>query len=1026
MCRSKSAKQHEVQVNSTNTKTCVDDESNVYLGEINVNYEKPWYVNLYVCESSVKFKVDSGADVDVINESTYNRLRNKPNLIRSDKIFESVGTSVHVIGSFTECVSYNNHDYKMQIYVTRSGAGNLLGRSTSHAMGLITPKSDVLHELEIDNNVFGHVGLMNTSPVTIKLRDNATPYDVGTPRTVSIPEKPKVAKELDVMEKSGIIVRVTEPTEWCAPMSVVPKKDGSIRLCVDLRKLNKAVKRESYALPTFDDIVPNLAGSKYYSTLDASRGYWQIPLSEESSKLTTFITDQGRYRFLRLPYGICNASEIFQRKMSELLEGVEGCACYQDDIIVFGESEAQHDERLKRVLKIIEESGLKLNRDKCVFKQTSIKFLGHVISERGCQPDPDKVKAIVDLPTPTADNLRSVVGMINYLGRYVPDLQTIMKPINDLLRQDVRFEWGQKQEDALNTVKTKLINAPSLAFYDPKRETIVSADSSSYGIGGVLMQVHDDKLLPVAFCSRTLNDTEKGYAQIEKECLALTWTCEKFTRYLVGLEFKLETDHKPLVPLLTVRDLHKAPRRIQRLLTRLMPFTFTAEYIPGKYMTIADALSRAPVEGHDHPSIMELSDDCEAIVQALVFPASSEKLDRIRKASKDDVFVSTIMHYTLNGWPKHVKDLPEEYRDLPHANFNISNGILLNNDRIVIPHALQSDILSRIHDGHWGVTKCRERARGCVWWPKMSQQIAEYVNNCEHCQTNRPAQRKEPLIPTPPPSGPWRRIAADLLYFEGRSYLVIVDCYSKYIELCYLPDKTSKTVIGRFSAVLARWGVPDVVMSDNGPEFASKEFKDFSQKYGFKHITSSPRYPQSNGMAESAVKIAKAALRQKDPCLALLTYRATPCASTKLSPAQIMMGREIRTTLPVHERKLTAAEPDHDVQSQLQRHNYQMAQAFNRHNGTRQLPPLNVGDQVRVKTDDDKQWDTKGVVQDDVGNRSYVIKTDEGAEIRRNRRHIALAPRIDKENNITEEESENQPRRSMRKIKVPERLIEQI
>ncbi len=1034
MCRSSNDKtqQHEIQATRSNTNNdpnfTHDTSAQMFVGEMKVQYAEPWYVTLNVCGSRVQFKIDSGADVNVISEHTYNQLGEKPELTPSNKRFESVGTNVEVIGLFTSVICHGDTDYVTQIYVARTDAKvNLLSRSTSYAMGLIAVRSEQLQELQISDTVFGQIGLMKTSPVDISLRDNAEPYNVGTPRTVPIPLKPKVADELDMMERSGVIKRVTEPTDWCSPMSVVPKKNGSVRLCVDLRKLNKAVKRESYTLPTFDDILPNLAGSKYYSILDASRGYWQIPLSENSSKLTTFITDQGRYQFVRLPYGICNASEIFQRKMTELLEGIEGVECYQDDIIVYAENEIQHDARLTEVLKVIEASGLKLNREKCLFKQKSISFLGHMIDENGCHPDPAKVKAIVDLPPPTADNLRSLVGMINYLGRYVPNLQTIMQPINDLLRDDVQFEWGERQIKALDTIKAKLIEAPSLAFFDPKLKTVVSADSSSYGIGGVLLQLHDDKLLPVAFCSRTLNDAEKGYAQIEKECLASTWTCEKFTRFLVGLEFTLQTDHKPLVPLLSVRDIYKAPARIQRFLMRLMPFTFTPVHIPGKYLTVADGLSRSPTEGHDNPSILELTEDCEAMVDAIDFPATTEKLDIIRKACAADPFTSAIMNYTLTGWPKRTRDLPEELRDLPHGHFNIAHGLLLHDDQIVIPRALQADMLSRIHDGHWGITKSRERARACVWWPKMSQDIANYVKNCEHCQENRPAQRREPLIPSAPPSGPWKCIAADLLHFKGRNYLVVIDYYSKYIELCYLPSKTTSTVVGKLSAIIARWGVPDLLRTDNGPEFASQEFRDFSRRYGFNHVTSSPRYPQSNGMAESAVKIAKAVLNQDDPCLGLLVYRATPCAATGFSPAQLMMGRNIKTTLPIIPKKLETAWPNkQQVEERILHHNERMAKVFNAHNGVRPLPPLNVGDRVAVKTDDDKQWDNKGVVQENVGHRSYIIKTENGSELRRNRRHINVAPAEQPESEVVSVDPPEEPRRSTRTSRAPQRLIEEI
>ena len=329
----------------------------------------------------------------------------------------------------------------------------------------------------------------------------------------------------------------------------------------------------------------------------------------------------------------------------------------QDDVIVYGSSKEQHDNRLTNILNVIEQSGLKLNREKCSFGQTSINFLGHKISENGCEPDPAKVRAILDLPPPNATNVRSLVGMINYLERYIPNLQTTMKPINDLLREDTKFEWGHRQIKALDKVKAELVSAKSLAYFDPKCETTISADSSSYGIGGVLMQKHNDKLLPVAFCSRTLSDAEKGYAQIEKECLAVTWTCEKFAKFLIGMEFHLQTDHKPLIPLLSTKDIYRAPPRIQRLLMRLMPYMFKPIHIPGKLLKVADGLSRSPTDGHDNLSILELVDDQEAMIKSLNWPASASKLNAIHEKNQKDPLVSATIDYMLKGWPKYVKDL---------------------------------------------------------------------------------------------------------------------------------------------------------------------------------------------------------------------------------------------------------------------------------------------------------------------------------------------------------------------------------
>jgi hypothetical protein len=791
------------------------------------------------------------------------------------------------------------------------------------------------------------------------------------------------------MQKLKVITPITEPTQWCAGMVPVLKPNGSVRICVDLTELNKAVQREIHPMSSVDESLAKLGKSRVYSKLDANSGFWQLPLDDSSKKLTTFITPFGRFYFERLPFGISSAPEIFQRTMSSILKDCDGVICHMDDILVHGVNQQQHDERLRQVLRTLRDAGVTLN-NKCEFSMSSITFLGHVIDGGSLKPDLRKVEAITKFPTPTCvADLQRFNGMVNQLGKFIPHLATLNAPLRDLLCKDTAWYWGPSQEKSFSEVKSALTSAPILATYDPTLPTIIASDASTVGIGAVLLQIHEDQTRrPVGFASRSLTDAEKNYAVIEKEALAITWACEKFTDYVLGLQFTVETDHKPLVPLLTLTDLSKLPTRILRFRLRLMRYSPTVVYVHGKHNCTADALSRAPV-GQPETDDLVLAMEINALQQATkaALPITDQRLQDIRAAQLADPTLRLVRQYCIDGWPQVCpKDFNPYYEH--RAHFTLLDDLLVKDNRIVIPPELTDDILARIHEGHLGITKCRSRAQSTVWWPGLSTAIAEMVNKCYECQKSRPTP-VEPLMPSSFPSYPWEKIATDLFELDGKTYLIVVDYYSRWPEIRKLSGLTSEHVIGALKGIFAVHGIPKCVISDNGPQYASHIFAEFSELCNFEHITSSPRYPQANGEAERAVRTVKEILAKNfdDPWEALLVYRSTPL-SNGLAPCELLMGRKLKTLLPMLPSALKARTTQNQIAAAIEKEiDQRRKQEFNfnsRHRAC-SLSELHPGDPVWIR---DQQLE--GTVEIKVQPRSYVVKTDNGS-IRRNR--SALVPK---------------------------------
>ena len=329
--------------------------------------------------------------------------------------------------------------------------------------------------------------------------------------------------------------------------------------------------------------------------------------------------------------------------MSAILEGIDGELCQMDDILIFGATQSQHDERIREVLRRLQKENVTLNSKKCQFSVQEVKFLGQTINESGISPDQDKVKAIIDMPEPTdVSGIRRFLGMINQLGKFTPHLAEITKPMRDLLSKKNDWTWGHAEQMCFAQLKESLTSAPVLALYNANRETTLSANASSYGLGAVLLQKQPDgELQPVAYASRAMSGVEQRYAQIEKEALATTWACERHSDFLIGKTFHIEIDHKPLVSLLGQKTLDELPPRIQLFRMRLMRFRYSMSHVPGKDLITADALSRAPVVESQEPQDKSFQDECQTYVNAVMsaLPVTDKRLLEIKQAQADDTRV---------------------------------------------------------------------------------------------------------------------------------------------------------------------------------------------------------------------------------------------------------------------------------------------------------------------------------------------------------------------------------------------------
>ena len=947
-----------------------------------------WEVDLIVERKKIRCKLDTGAEANVLSSKTLDSLK-----IPTMKIAPTItklrafgGKMITPVGKVTLEVGKEKH--KLTFHVIPSDDCTILGKNASEALGYVKRvyvminKSSKEQILETYKDVFEGLGTFST-PYEIQLKADAKP-SIQPTRTVPYPKQAKLKELLDKMTTQGIIADVDQPTDWVNNLVITEKPDGSMRICLDPKPLNEAIKREHHRLPTADDVHSKLANKKIFTVIDERHAFWQVPLTEDSSYLCTFHTPWGRKRFLRMPFGICSASEVMQKRNESIFGDIQDVHVIADDIIIAAKDEKEHDKTFSKVLERARSQGIKFKKEKIQYKVKEVKYMGNIISANGIKPDPAKVHAIVNMQRPDSpESLRRLLGLVKYLSQYIPGESDITAPLRDLLKEQT-WKWLEKHENAWNAVKSVLTQQPVLQFYDVGKDIVIQADSSSTGLGAVLIQ--EGK--PIAYASRALTKTECNYAQIEKELLSIVYAMRKFEKYILGKRVLIQNDHKPLETILR-KPILKASPRLQRMMLQLQKYDYKLEYVPGKLMYIPDTLSRAyQIVSED--TDLELQEETEVMVHSLVqsLPVSSTKMDQFRRENKSDPEMQAIHTQVQKGWPLHkaeVPDLAKPFYSLKDE-IHIANGVACIGQRLIVPKNLRKEMLERIHESHLGEEKCKSRARGTLYWPRMNTEISQMVSRCSICLEFRQGNRKEPIIAHEVKAQPFAKVGADLFQFGGKDYLIVVDYYSKYPEIALLENKSAPSVILHLKSIFARHGIPEELIADNNP-FNSKDFESFAKEYGFKFSPCSPHYHQSNGLAERSVRTVKSMLKKankekKDPYIALMEYRNTPVLG-QYSPNELLMSRLTRTKIPVSPDVLKPKVVS-NTEALLKKREKDQERYYNK--GSRILPELEEGQKVQIRTDPKLPW-VKGVVKNKGDKRSYEVKT-ETSTVRRNRRHI--------------------------------------
>ena len=886
-----------------------------------------------------------------------------------------------------------------------------------------------------------------------------------SPYTLPLKHYDWVRREIETLEKAGIIERSLSP--WASPVIVVPKKSAPDepprrRLCVDYRRVNalqQEVKRTDkstgcltlYPLPKIDEMFAKLGGAKVFSTIDLRSAYYHIGLTRELQAKSAFVVPMGKWQFKRTPFGLSQAPAYFQLLIDQVLMDCGDFAMgYLDDIIVFSKTEEEHLQHLEEIFKRLKHFDLKMKRQKSSFFKKHLQYLGHLVSEKGFEPLPEKLEAIRTMPHPkTAKEVKQFLGLIGYYRKFVPRFSDLSRPLTRLTRHDAKFEWSLQCQKSFDHLRELLMQYPILRYPDPKRGYTVFTDASGIGWSGVLTQEYPDekgrvKNHPICYVSGQFRGSQLNWAALTKEAYAIYMSIHRLVFYLSDADVTIKCDHLPLKKFLMKQTLNS---KVNNWAVELEQFNLKLEWIMGSKNTLADMLSRlleVYPEAKLEPEPPGQEFGCYCFEE--MTPVQVDYIEEIETIKIEESENLKEIKLPLKDWQmellqKHdstCREVAKKLQQDKHMNnlFLIKNGIIYRlwcedrrtSDCVLVPEVLREPLLMLAHDysGHNGFRRTYNAMKRQYYWPGMRKDILRHCKRCHQCALQNQGTGEVGFDHFNVPSLPMEFICMDLVgpispeTSKGNRYiLTVIDMLTGYTIAVPIMNKRSETVCKAYrDSVYCIFGGSSRILTDNGTEFKSKEMRQICDELEIKQVFSPVYTPQSNGRLEGWHRFLKACIAKHirgadvewDDLipLAVSAYNFFPCQSSKESPFVLMFGRDPITPIAklLEPRLKFYGEKGEGINMNTLRKLYTVV-AENirraREKQPRQEPSptkLQVNDLVLVKDPESAAFDPKYMPNYRItalyGRNRIEVQDDKGNKSVRRAAHVKVCEPVDK------------------------------